>query len=80
MIQTMFKNKTKKYENGPKIGRAPPPYGKFHTFFFIFIEPFPKEAKGAFMRQVGVLVLLTKLDIIIKEDSSESVVLKKMII
>ena len=28
-------------ETDPKLGGTPPPYGKFHTFFFIFIEPFP---------------------------------------
>ena len=29
-------------ETDPKSGGTPPPYGKFHTFFF-FIEPFPKD-------------------------------------
>ena len=29
-------------ETDPKLGGTPPPYGKFHTFFLNFIEPFPK--------------------------------------
>ena len=36
MIQTMFKNKKKKYGNGPKIGRNPPPLWKIPYFFFFY--------------------------------------------
>ena len=38
----MFKNKKKKYGNGPKIGRNPPLMENSILFFF-FIEPFPKS-------------------------------------
>ena len=33
----MFKNKKKKYGNGPKIGRNPPPLWKIPDFFIIFL-------------------------------------------
>jgi len=52
MIQTMFKNKIKKYGNGPKIGRNPPPLMENSIlFFFIFIEPFPKLEKLKYIRK-----------------------------
>ena len=41
MIQTMFKNKLKKWEKEPKSEGPLPLNGKIPTFFLFFFEPFP---------------------------------------
>ena len=42
----MFKNKIKKYGNGAKIGRNPPPLVENSILFLnFFFEPFPKALK-----------------------------------
>ena len=51
MIQTMFKNKQKRYGNRAQIGRHPhPPFGKFHNFFFF--EPFPYGVNVTYLNTV----------------------------